>query len=111
MDGGQGLGGFAAPGEVTVPTPGGGNHGSGHMVGAVPSASRAPVLGQRWPRESCGRAGFRVSKVTMEMLLGKLRATLLLSLFSFGITYVKEKVKAGRNHCAREGKAGAINPP
>ena len=85
--------------------------GAGTWLGAVPSASRAPVLGQRWLRESCGRAGLRVSKVTMEMLLGKLRATLLLSLFSFGIMYVKEKVKAGRNHCARECKAGAINPP
>ena len=103
MDGGQGLGRFADPGEGTVPMPGGGNHGSGHMVGAVPLGSRAPVQGQRWLHESYGRAALRVSKVTMEILLGKLRATFSLNLFSFGITYVKEKVKAGRNHCAREG--------
>lgn len=95
------MGRFADPGEGTVPMPGGGNHGSRHMVGAVPLGSRAPVQGQRWLHESYGRAGLRVSKVTMEILLGKLRATFSLSLSSFRITYVKEK--AGRNHCAREG--------
>ena len=111
VDGGQGLGRFADPGESTEPQPGGENLGRGDMVGAVPSASSAPVLGQRWPRESYGRARLHVSQVTMEILLGKLRATVLLHLFPFGITYVKQKVKAGRNHCVRECKAGAIDRP
>ena len=94
VDGGQGLGRFADPGESTVPQPGGGNLGRGDMVGAVPSASSAPVMGQRWPCESYGRARLHVNQVTMEILLGKLRATFLLHLFPFDITYVKQKVKS-----------------